>query len=393
LEDREEVNVAQDFAENNLIRAGFPESGVSKNNRIIERHVSVNGAYWRSYDFRNSEGDNNISLNPLTFKAAGGEIIFNLPNGLQAYLLADSQGKRLDGAADSKIVNDDIGGISSEVTNGRSCMGCHFKGMLNKADAVRTGVIHVPSFPNYEKVLAVYRGQTELDEFFKKDEARFRNAILATGGEITKAEPVNELSKKYHKKVSLELAAAELGLELSAFRLKIHDNPTLGNLGFEQLLQPGGLYPRDAWEGIFPDVVGALRLGNPAPHVLIRESNSTAPVNPDPVVDIRPRVTRLQWAKQDNGSDVTHQQASNYCSSSLEGFQDWRLPTIDELQSIYDPAANENGWHIAHGIKLTGAPWSSTPGKSSGEAWFFYFYDGGRGSIGGRALCVRRAGE
>jgi hypothetical protein len=128
-------------------------------------------------------------------------------------------------------VHDDIGGINPEVTNGRSCMGCHFKGMLNKADAVRTGVINVPSFPDYEKVLAVYRGQTELDAFFKKDDARFRNAILATGGEITKAEPVNELSKKYHEKVSLQLAAAELGLELSAFRLKIHDNPTLGHLG------------------------------------------------------------------------------------------------------------------------------------------------------------------
>jgi hypothetical protein len=404
LEEREEVNVAQDFAENNLIRAGFTDSGVSKNNRIIERHVAVNGAYWRSYDFLNSEGANNISTNPLTFQAAGGEIIFKLPNGLQAYLLADAQGKRLDGAASSKIVHDDIGGIVSEVTNGRSCMGYHFKGMLNKADAVRTGVINVPSFRNYEKVLAVYRGQTELDAFFKKDDARFRNAILATGGETTKAEPVNELSKKYDKKVSLELAAAELGLESGAFRLKIHDNPTLGNLGFEQLLQPGGLYPRDAWEGIFPEVLSALRLGTPAPHVLIRESSSPAPVNPAPVVPKSfsgKSKTTLQWAKQDNGSAVIQQEASNYCRSSLEGFGDWRLPTIDELQSIYDPAADDGKrHHVAHGIKLSGSiVWSSTPGERSGEAWVFHFTFGKRDStrVGNagiiQALCVRRAGD
>jgi len=146
-------------------------------------------------------------------------------------------------------------------------------------------------------------------------------------------------------------------------------------------------------------VVTALRLGTPAPHVLIRESFS-APANPAPVAPNRSRVGGLQWAKQDNGSDVTQQQASSYCRNSLEGFQDWRLPTIDELQSIYDPAADDgNGHHVAHGIKLTGVPWSPTPGTSSGTAWGFDFFYGFRwplgvgNSDGIRALCVRRAGE
>jgi hypothetical protein len=32
-------------------RAAFQQSGVSQNNRLIERHPSRNGFFWTSYDF------------------------------------------------------------------------------------------------------------------------------------------------------------------------------------------------------------------------------------------------------------------------------------------------------------------------------------------------------
>ena len=38
-------------------RAGFNNSGCSRNNRVIERHTSRYGAYWKSYDFAGSVGD------------------------------------------------------------------------------------------------------------------------------------------------------------------------------------------------------------------------------------------------------------------------------------------------------------------------------------------------
>ena len=51
--------------------------------------------------------------------------------------------------------------------------------------------------------------------------------------------------------------------------------------------------------------------------------------------------TNLIWTKVDNGSDVTWQQANAYCANlHLAGNSDWRLPTIDELQGLYDPRAN-----------------------------------------------------
>jgi formylglycine-generating enzyme required for sulfatase activity len=104
------------------------------------------------------------------------------------------------------------------------------------------------------------------------------------------------------------------------------------------------------------------------------------------------------WAKHDNGSDVDWDEATTYCRSlKLGGYPGWRLPSIEELQGIYNSAA---GHHIEGGITLTGFwPWSATK-EGSGSAWYFDF----RGSFGGdrnsnqldhryykRALCVRRS--
>ena len=79
-------------------RAGFNNSGVSNNNRVVERHTSRYGAYWKSYDFAGSVGAQNIFTHPLNFTHDGGEAIFNLPNGLQGYYLVNASGSRLDEA-------------------------------------------------------------------------------------------------------------------------------------------------------------------------------------------------------------------------------------------------------------------------------------------------------
>src|SRR5206468_10279349 len=51
-----------------------------------------------SYDFRGSQGEQNIFRDPLTLHPNGGEFIFNLPNGMQGYFIADAEGRRLDKA-------------------------------------------------------------------------------------------------------------------------------------------------------------------------------------------------------------------------------------------------------------------------------------------------------
>ena len=51
LEKKLHVDVAENIRQERVVRAGFLKSGVSSNNRVIERHESPYGAYWKSYDF------------------------------------------------------------------------------------------------------------------------------------------------------------------------------------------------------------------------------------------------------------------------------------------------------------------------------------------------------
>ena len=135
-----------------IARAGFQQSGVSRNNRMIERHSLSTGAYWESFDFSGNKERQSFFLFPLGpqnafgdfsidfgFVHDGGEIIFNLPNGLQAYYLTDARGNRLD-KGPTNIVQDPSR-RDQAVTNGISCMSCHDKGMQIKEDQVRDYVL------------------------------------------------------------------------------------------------------------------------------------------------------------------------------------------------------------------------------------------------------------
>src|SRR5579863_3039765 len=48
-------------------------------------------------------------------------------------------------------------------------------------------------------------------------------------------------------------------------------------------------------------------------------------------------VNKLTWATQDNGTDVHWRQATTYCADlRLGSYSNWRLPTIEEIATIYD---------------------------------------------------------
>ncbi len=49
---------------------------------------------------------------------------------------------------------------------------------------------------------------------------------------------------------------------------------------------------------------------------------------------------RLMWTRKDNGNVVTWIRAREYAEElTLSGYTDWRLPTMDELESLYQPAS------------------------------------------------------
>jgi formylglycine-generating enzyme required for sulfatase activity/mono/diheme cytochrome c family protein len=265
LEKRLGVDTARNLREEKgCLRAGVRASGVSRSNRVVERHETAFGSYWKSYDFATSQGEQNIFTNPLRLRPDGGEMVFNLPNGMQAYFITDKDGKRID-SAPIEIVSDRTHPDEPVVKNGISCMGCHFAGMKSIKDEVRP-VIEASTASTFDRstALALYPAQETVDKVLRQDSERFAAAVAAAGGKIAvdhRTEPVNALARKFSADVPAVQAAAEVGLELPVFLERLRGSITLNALGFGQLLLPDGAIKRDVWEESFGTVIRELGVG------------------------------------------------------------------------------------------------------------------------------------
>lgn len=72
--------------------------------------------------------------------------------------------------------------------------------------------------------------------------------------------------------------------------------------------------------------------------------------------------TNLLWASKDNGSNINWEDAKAFCENyEAAGYNDWRMPTKEELMSLYDRFIfGNNGYHLTKLITLTGSwPWAS----------------------------------
>ena len=260
LETRLEVDVLRNLLNApgvRVWRAGTNNSGVSNNNRVIERHTSRYGAYWRSYDFAGSVGTQNIFDYPLDFIHDGGEIIFNLPNGLQAYYITNASGARLD-AAPINIVSNPAASDPT-VRNGLSCFGCHTEGMKTFEDQVRP-VIESNTNPTYDKAqaLRLYVEKSEMDMLVAEDTEQYKEALEETGGTVDDIEPISRSHEAFQGDVDVAYAAAVVGLETETLLEKIRENVGLQNAGLLVLASPNGSMKRDAWTSSFRDIVFAL---------------------------------------------------------------------------------------------------------------------------------------
>ena len=282
LENLLRVNVAANIHQEQAIRAAFNRSGVSQNNRMIEWHKSPYGSYWKSYDFGGNIGRQNLFEYPLgpdntagSFKHDGGEIIFSLPNGLQGYLLADESGRRI-AQGPTNIVSDPKQ-PDRTVTNGVSCMSCHYAGIIPKRDEVGVAVrANRNAFEEADDILALYRDSSELDALMAKDAAKFAEVLKQLGiNNISRSgESVSAIAARFQIDIDLRNAAAEFGLEPQEFLDRLASSTQVARM-FSSLTIKAGTIKRDVFKEVFTDACVDLKLTELEGHSVAANSPRT----------------------------------------------------------------------------------------------------------------------
>jgi WD40 repeat protein/mono/diheme cytochrome c family protein len=265
------VELLADQQDESASRAGFNGSGVSRNNRIIERHDASYGAYWRTYDFADNTERRNIFDHPLgptagggSFVPDGGEIIFHLPNGLHGYLLVDGSGRRID-RAPVEIVSDPRR-PDRAVENGLSCMSCHYKGVIPKADQLRAHVLkNRTSFAatDVASVKALYPTEAGLKARFDEDIERFTSALKKLGVPAEEPEPVSTAALRYEATLDLATMAAEVGLRSSELADQLNRSAVLARL-LGPLKVKGGTVQRSVVVASFAEIAREVRRNSAA---------------------------------------------------------------------------------------------------------------------------------
>jgi serine/threonine-protein kinase len=242
------------------LRAGMTVSGVSRNNRVVQRQPQRFGAFWRSYDFNSSKGTGNMFKDPINLHPNGGEMIFNLPNGLQAYFVTNAVGTRLE-EAPTGIVTDKFA-EDKTVRNGLSCMRCHDQGIKGFHDNLRQAIDQLPTTASRDngidprEVRHFYPEQKQMDRLIDSDAHRFNAAMTAVLGHKQEQEPITPVSRQFlDAPLQLHSAAAELGLP-DTRRLTDFFSEHV-NLGLVPLAS-GGVVRRDTWEDYFDQVVRGI---------------------------------------------------------------------------------------------------------------------------------------
>jgi serine/threonine-protein kinase len=289
-----QVDVLRNILEGQVARSGFNGSGVSYHNRMIERHQTPFGAYWKSYDFKNSAGKKNLFVFPLgpkikggkydhlAFQQDGGELIWNLPNGFQAYMLIKGDDTRIDAGPIDVVRDTKMFSGTPEVVNGVSCMGCHHQGMIpSPPDLVRTGNI-LGGKPR-ELTDIIYPPQDVMAKLIDQDKDRFMRAVkaatakyLLVGADKDRdvadfVEPVSAFSHNYIlDELLLEDVARELGAPPVDLFAMIKGNDLLQHRGLYPLAQQkGATVKREVLENTdfvistFQEAARKLKIGTP----------------------------------------------------------------------------------------------------------------------------------
>ena len=135
---------------------------------------------------------------------------------------------------------------------------------------------------------------------------------------------------------------------------------------------------------------------------LAADSSSNAAVIDQGGGVLKQVATGLEWAQADNGTDINWVAASRFCAEKGDG---WRLPSVAELQSLYDKTGSMESscgtgftCKVSPLFRLTG-PWAWTNEPSTSmSSWIVILTKGNTYTFVAddaakkRALCVSTPG-
>jgi mono/diheme cytochrome c family protein len=216
-----DVDVQENFDQEIVVRAGFTNSAISLQDRVVERHpqgLGGGGVFWDSFDFDPDVAGESIFVDPFDFNEGGSESLFSLPNGLHAYVIFDANGVR---QAETNLIVDK----QQEdfiVRSAVSCMTCHAAGLNVFTDQVRgfaeDNVLEFDA-DEIELLREVYPSKTDMDRIIEEDRDLYNFALSRVGVPTAeRRDPISDSFVRFNKDVKASTAAGDVHFPLEQFK-------------------------------------------------------------------------------------------------------------------------------------------------------------------------------
>jgi hypothetical protein len=241
-----DIDVADNIANEDAIRAGTTRSIISRQDRLVERHdIGVrNGVFWQSFDF-DADANDSIFEDPFGFVAGGTEAIFTLPNGMLAYIISDAN----DAIVEESDILFDTSLNDFKVVTSVSCSNCHATGFIEVEDEVgpiaRSTARQIGlNRDEIEQLDALYVSPDVFKRTVETDSEIYKRALQVADLPVQGGDPVFRVFQRFDDDLELEDAAGDLGITIDELRddlallnprLAILERATLDRDDFTQL--------------------------------------------------------------------------------------------------------------------------------------------------------------
>ncbi len=285
-----QIDVIGDMSSARARRVGTRSSPFARGSRLLQRHPFANGAYWTTFDYAPTPGRADLFDAPAGPGARGAQkadanfVMFSLPNGYNAFYIANTDGIRVNALPQSVVRNEAKPG--QPIGAALACFSCHENGPRGAEDELRPRLQAdtALSREGRDRLLAMHAAPDELQRLIGEDAKRLQKALELSSVDPTKRvnglQPLESLVQRYQRKMSLDEAASELDATSEALlalaekdRLAPADRAVVERLRF-------GLVARAEFESHFAALTAGLGGQKAA------ASAAVPLIAPSPAVDI-----------------------------------------------------------------------------------------------------------